>query len=223
MEPMAATSSLSCARSCTHSPRAPRSRSSGTTGARCSPTATPPGTATGARHILSYTIMNDWSAWDLQVAWFEQPMGPSKSKDSAITLGRGWSADELTDLVDDGRLALRTEMSLNGRRTGRHDGKHVLVVPGPGCLRLSGHGRTSWRRTRLGYLRRRLPRRDQTDRSRHRAGLAESGDVVRIEVEQLGQLENRLSPGPAPKHIPVARRCSTTTAIPAKSSPSSEL
>ncbi len=32
------------------------------------------------------------------------------------------------------------------------------------------------------------------------------GDVVRIEVEQLGHVENRLVPGPAPVDIPRGRR-----------------
>ena len=82
----------------------------------------------GTRHILGYTIMNDWSARDLQVAEFKQPMGPSTSKDSAITLGPCLvTADELADFVDDGRLALRTEVWLNGRRTETR----LLEGPGP--------------------------------------------------------------------------------------------
>lgn len=44
---------------------------------------------------------------------------PSKSKDAAITLGP-WlvTADEVADRVEDGRLALRTEVRLNGERVG---------------------------------------------------------------------------------------------------------
>ena len=56
--------------------------------------------------IGGYTILNDWSARDLQVHEFKFPMGPSKSKDSAITLGP-WlvTADELADFLVDGQLA----------------------------------------------------------------------------------------------------------------------
>ncbi len=70
-------------------------------------------------HILGYTSSSDWSARDLQVHEFRFPMGPSKSKDAAITLGP-WlvTADEVADRAEDGRLALRTEVRLNGERVG---------------------------------------------------------------------------------------------------------
>jgi len=62
--------------------------------------------APGGVARCGYTIFNDWSARDLQVHELKVPMGPSKSKDSAPTLGP-WlvTADELADLVVDGRLA----------------------------------------------------------------------------------------------------------------------
>jgi 2-keto-4-pentenoate hydratase/2-oxohepta-3-ene-1,7-dioic acid hydratase in catechol pathway len=167
-----------------------------------------------ADHILGYTIMNDWSARDLQVFEFKFPMGPSKSKDGAITLGP-WlvTADELADHVEDGRLALRTEVRLNGERTGgdvtsnmawsfadlvAHASRGTVVRPGDvlgsgtcgtGCLaeikRTLGDAAPEW---------------------------LKEGDVVRIEVEQLGVIENRLVPGPAPVEIPRGRRRITASA-----------
>jgi 2-keto-4-pentenoate hydratase/2-oxohepta-3-ene-1,7-dioic acid hydratase in catechol pathway len=162
-----------------------------------------------AEHILGYTIFNDWSARDLQVHEFKFPMGPSKSKDAAITLGP-WlvTVDELADHVDgDGRLALRTEVQLNGERTGgdvtsnmswsfaelvAHASRGTVVRPGDvlgsgtcgtGCLaelkRSRGDAAPDWLRV---------------------------GDVVRIEVEQLGFVENRLVPGPEPVEVPRGRR-----------------
>lgn len=38
-------------------------------------------------HIVGYTIMNDWSARDLQAREGVMPLGPAKGKDTAMTLG----------------------------------------------------------------------------------------------------------------------------------------
>jgi len=164
-----------------------------------------PEQATG--HIFGYTIMNDWSSRDLQVDEFKQPMGPSKSKDTATTLGP-WlvTADELRDFVTDDRLSLTTEVRLNGRPTGgdntanmswsfadlvAYASRGTRVRPGDvlgsgtcgtGCLaeirKSLGDAAPDWLRP---------------------------GDVVRIEVEQLGHIENRLLPAPALNPVPAAR------------------
>ena len=159
-------------------------------------------------HIVGYTIFNDWSARDLQVHEFRFPMGPSKSKDAAITLGP-WlvTADEVADRVEDGRLALHTEVRLNGERVGgdvtsnmawsfaelvAHASRGTVVRPGDvlgsgtcgtGCLAELKRSRPD---TAPDWLR--------------------VGDVVRIEVEELGVIENRLVPGPEPVGIPAGRR-----------------
>jgi 2-keto-4-pentenoate hydratase/2-oxohepta-3-ene-1,7-dioic acid hydratase in catechol pathway len=161
-----------------------------------------------AGHIVGYTLFNDWSARDLQVHEFKFPMGPSKSKDAAITLGP-WlvTADEVADRVEDGRLALRTEVRLNGERVGgdvtsnmawsfadlvAHASRGTVVRPGDvlgsgtcgtGCL-------AELKRTHPGTA----PDWLQVD------------DVVRIEVEELGVIENRLVPGPQPVDVPRGRR-----------------
>ena len=73
-----------------------------------------------AAHIFGYTIMNDWSARDLQSREMKVRLGPCKGKDFATTLGP-WivTADEVADLVDDeGFLALRADVSVNGRPVG---------------------------------------------------------------------------------------------------------
>ena len=74
-----------------------------------------------AAHIFGYTIMNDWSARDLQSREMKVRLGPCKGKDFAMTLGP-WivTADEVADLVDDeGFLALRAEVSVNGGASAR--------------------------------------------------------------------------------------------------------
>ncbi|MDN3310904.1 fumarylacetoacetate hydrolase family protein [Microbacterium oryzae] len=76
--------------------------------------------ADAAERIFGYTIMNDWSARDLQAREMKVKLGPCKGKDFATTLGP-WivTADELEPyLDDDGFLALRAEVSVNGRRYG---------------------------------------------------------------------------------------------------------
>ncbi|WP_218938307.1 fumarylacetoacetate hydrolase family protein [Modestobacter altitudinis] len=161
-----------------------------------------------AEHIVGYTIVNDWSARDLQVHEFKFPMGPSKSKDAAVTLGP-WlvTADEVADRVEAGRLALRTEVRLNGERVGgdvtsnmawsfaelvAHASRGTVVRPGDvlgsgtcgtGCLAELKRSRPD---TAPDWLR--------------------VGDVVRIEVEELGVIQNRLVPGADPLPVPRGRR-----------------
>jgi 2-keto-4-pentenoate hydratase/2-oxohepta-3-ene-1,7-dioic acid hydratase in catechol pathway len=72
--------------------------------------------------IFGYTIMNDWSARDLQAREMRVNLGPAKGKDFATTLGP-WlvTADELEPFRDaDGFLALDMRVSLNGALVG-HD------------------------------------------------------------------------------------------------------
>lgn len=78
--------------------------------------------ASAAAHIFGYTVMNDWSARDLQSREMKVRLGPAKGKDFAMTLGP-WivTADELEPFVDaDGFLAVRAELFVNGELIG-HD------------------------------------------------------------------------------------------------------
>jgi len=72
--------------------------------------------ADAATRIFGYTIMNDWSARDLQGREMKVRLGPAKGKDFGTSLGP-WivTADELEQFVDaDGFLAIRAEVSVNG-------------------------------------------------------------------------------------------------------------
>lgn len=164
--------------------------------------------AEAADHIFGYTIMNDWSARDLQVHEFKFPMGPSKSKDGAISLGP-WlvTADEMTDRMVDGQLALETEVRLNGIRVGADSSVNMswtfadLVAFAsraaqvrPGDVLASGTCATGC----LAELRR-TQGEDAPDWLR-------PGDVVRIGVERLGFTQNTVVPGPAAAEIPAGRR-----------------
>jgi 2-keto-4-pentenoate hydratase/2-oxohepta-3-ene-1,7-dioic acid hydratase in catechol pathway len=72
-------------------------------------------------HVFGYTILNDWSARDLQRREMKVLLGPAKGKDSATTLGP-WlvTADELEPFRDDeGFLALDMRVSVNGAEVGQ--------------------------------------------------------------------------------------------------------
>lgn len=73
-----------------------------------------------ASHIFGYTIMNDWSARDLQSREMKVRLGPAKGKDFGTSLGP-WvvTADELAPFLDsDGFLAIRAEVFVNGTLIG---------------------------------------------------------------------------------------------------------
>ncbi|TQS43319.1 fumarylacetoacetate hydrolase family protein [Cryptosporangium phraense] len=77
--------------------------------------------APGDVDIFGYTIMNDWSARDLQAREMKVGLGPAKGKDSATTLGP-WlvTADELEPYRDaDGFLALDLRVSVNDTLVGQ--------------------------------------------------------------------------------------------------------
>ena len=72
-------------------------------------------------HIFGYTILNDWSARDLQAREMKVSLGPAKGKDSASTLGP-WlvTADELEPYRDaEGFLALDMRVSVNDVEIGQ--------------------------------------------------------------------------------------------------------
>ena len=76
--------------------------------------------AEAAETIFGYTIMNDWSARDLQGREMKVRLGPAKGKDFGMSLGP-WivTADELEPYLDeDGFLAIRAEAYINDERVG---------------------------------------------------------------------------------------------------------
>jgi 2-keto-4-pentenoate hydratase/2-oxohepta-3-ene-1,7-dioic acid hydratase in catechol pathway len=71
--------------------------------------------------IFGYTVLNDWSARDLQRREMKVLLGPAKGKDFATTLGP-WlvTADELESYRDsEGFLALDLRATVNGELTGQ--------------------------------------------------------------------------------------------------------
>ncbi len=162
-----------------------------------------------ASHIFGYTIMNDWSARDLQAREMKVRLGPAKGKDFGTSLGP-WivTADELAPFLDDDRfLAVQAQVFINGILTGEdlvsnmawpfpdlvaYAARNSRVVPGD----VLGSG-TVGNGGCLGEL-------------WGRAGgltpppLAE-GDEVRMVVEGVGELTARVGAAVAAPPLPPAR------------------
>ena len=71
-----------------------------------------------AGEVAGFTLMNDWSARDIQAREMTVGLGPAKGKDFATSLGP-WlvTPDELP--VVDGRLAVEATVTVNGQELSR--------------------------------------------------------------------------------------------------------
>jgi len=145
--------------------------------------------------VAGFTIMNDWSARDLQRIEMSVGLGPSKGKDFATSLGPELvSLDELAGSYRDGRLQLEMSAAVNGRLLSHgnsgsmywtwpqllaHASRDATLRPGDvlgsgtvgsGCiLELTPEAAGGWLRP---------------------------GDVVELLIERLGTLRNRVVPHP---------------------------
>ncbi|MFE4468622.1 fumarylacetoacetate hydrolase family protein [Leifsonia sp. NPDC056824] len=159
--------------------------------------------------IFGYTIMNDWSARDLQSREMKVRLGPAKGKDFGTSLGP-WivTADEFEPFLDDdGFLAVRAEVFVNDERIG-HDlvsnmgwpfpelvayaSRNSRVVPGD----VLGSGTTG----NGGCLAELWGRRGELTPP----PLTE-GDTVRMAVEGIGELIGPVGAAVAAPELPAAR------------------
>ena len=146
-------------------------------------------------YIAGYTILNDWSARDIQRREMKVGLGPAKGKDFATSIGPYLvTPDELEDrvLADTSRgkrYDLEMTAFVNGRQYSKGNASTMhwtfaeLIAQasrntmlrsgdligsgtvGTGCITEFAEGVFPW---------------------------LESGDVVRLEIERLGALENRV-------------------------------
>jgi fumarylacetoacetate (FAA) hydrolase len=139
--------------------------------------------------VAGFTIMNDWSARDLQRAEMAVGLGPSKSKDFATSLGPALTPlAALHDRYRDGRLHLTMSARVNGKEFSRGDaGSMYWTWPQllahasrdadlrPGDVLGSGTVGT-------GCILELTPEAV--------GGWLKPGDVVELEIERLGVLRN---------------------------------
>ncbi len=145
--------------------------------------------------VLGFTIMNDWSARDIQRVETAVGLGPSKSKDFATSLGPDVvSFDELADVYKDGRFNLEMTASVNGRLLSRgnaadmhwtwpqllaHASRDATLLPGD----VIGSGTVG-----TGCILELTPE--------AAGGWLKPGDTVELAIERIGTLRNRIVPHP---------------------------
>lgn len=163
-------------------------------------------------HIVGYTILNDWSARDLQRREMRVGLGPAKGKDTATTLGPVLvTKDELSEFVEGDRLALDMSVSVNGVEIGRDNLRQMawsfaeLVSYAsrgtwvrPGDVIGSGTAGGGCLAELWGWNGTQSP-----DSIR-------VGDTVAMQVTGLGTVSNIVVPGPMTHEIPRARRLKYT-------------
>ena len=143
-------------------------------------------------HIFGYTILNDWSARDIQRREMRVGLGPAKGKDFASSLGP-WitTPEELTDRATGrpGVYDLVMSARVNGEERSQGNWKDIHYSFGEMIARAStdayllpgdvlGSGTVG-----TGCL---------LELTRGQGPWLAPGDVVSLEIERLGTLENRV-------------------------------
>lgn len=159
--------------------------------------------------IFGYTIMNDWSARDLQRREMQVRLGPAKGKDFALTLGP-WivTADELAPFLDDdGFLAIRAEAYVNGVLIGEDLVSNAgwpfpefIMYASRASRIVAGDVLGSGTVGNGGCLAELWGRNSSVD-----PPPLSVGDEVRLVVEGIGELINTIGASRAPHAIPPAR------------------
>ncbi|GAA3847264.1 fumarylacetoacetate hydrolase family protein [Streptomyces phyllanthi] len=161
-------------------------------------------------HIVGYTVLNDWSARDLQSAEMRVGLGPCKGKDTATTLGPYLvTADELEPYRDaDGFLRLGLTASVNGEVVGRDLLSHMswtfeemVAYASRGTLVRPGDVLGSGTCGNGGCLAELWGVRGRQD-----PPPLKPGDTVTLTVEGIGTVSNTVITGPDPVPVPAARR-----------------
>jgi 2-keto-4-pentenoate hydratase/2-oxohepta-3-ene-1,7-dioic acid hydratase in catechol pathway len=150
-------------------------------------------------HIFGYTVLNDWSARDLQRREMKVMLGPAKGKDFATTLGP-WlvTADEFEPYRDsDGFLAVDLRASVNGELVGQDllsnmgwPFEELIAYASRGTEVRAGDVLGSGTCGNGGCLAELWGRRGRTD-----PPALHPGDIVELTVEGIGTVRNRVVPG----------------------------
>lgn len=160
--------------------------------------------------IFGYTVLNDWSARDLQRREMRVGLGPAKGKDFATTLGP-WlvTTDELEPYRDaDGFLALELRVSVNGEQVGQDllsnmgwPFEELVAYASQGTWVRAGDVIGSGTCGNGGCLAELWGRRGRPDPPPLRPG-----DVIEMTVEGIGTIRNTVVPGIELPPVPAARK-----------------
>ena len=161
-------------------------------------------------YVFGYTILNDWSARDLQGREMQVGLGPAKGKDFATSLGP-WivTADELEPYRDeDGFLDLLCTASLNGTEVGRDRLAHMgwtfesmIAYASRDSRVVAGDILGSGTVGNGGCLAELWGRRGEQI-----PPPLQPGDVVTLEVEAIGTLTNTVAVALPASELPPFRR-----------------
>ena len=143
-------------------------------------------------HVAGFTILNDFTARDVQRTEMAVGLGPAKGKDFATAVGPVLvTRDELGDKIDGERITLEMRARVNGHELSRgnsnglfhtfprmiaHASRDADLFPGD----LIGSGTVG-----MGCILELTP--EATN------GWLKPGDVVELEIERLGKLRNRIA------------------------------
>lgn len=147
-------------------------------------------------HVAGFTILNDWSARDLQRQEMTVGLGPAKGKDFATAAGP-WlvTRDEFADRIEGERLTLEMTARVNGRELSRgnvaslHHSIPRLVAQASRDAELFPGELIGTGTVGTGCILELGPE--------HTGGWLKPGDVVELEIERLGILKNTIVPRPA--------------------------
>lgn len=142
--------------------------------------------------VAGFTIMNDWSARDLQRVEMAVGLGPSKSKDFATSLGPWmvpWSS--LKKCYHEGRLRLEMRGFVNGRELSRGHAETMhwtwpeLLAHASRDTRLLAGDVLGSGTVGSGCILELTPERS--------GGWLKEGDLVELSIESLGTLRNPIA------------------------------
>lgn len=147
---------------------------------------------TAWQHIAGFTIINDFSARDLQRKEMAVGLGPSKGKDFATAVGPELvPLGQLRDRIDDNRIDLEMTASVNGKVLSRGNSKSMYYT-WPQIVAHASRDVTLTRGELLGSgtvgtgcILELGPE--------NTGGWLKPGDVVELTIEELGTLKNTIS------------------------------
>jgi len=150
---------------------------------------------TAWNHVAGFTIINDFTARDLQRAEMAVGLGPAKGKDFATAIGPVLvTRDELADKIDNERISLEMRARVNGRVLSRGNSSALFhtfpkmiaqasrdadLFPGD----LIGSGTVG-----TGCILELGPE--------NTGGWLKAGDLVELEIERIGTLRTKIAVRP---------------------------